>query len=156
MLEVISQRKIKKNWEKYKEIIRIACTSSEGARVFTDNGSESFMKEIYGRLMNPFNQAMHLWSEGNEDYILLTHIEVFNITGLKVLTLYSYTRVNEIDKETLAQRWFEAYKSVASFAKDSGCAGMLCYSDLEYFAEMAKKTQEWSKVNTRYQFYFPL
>ena len=75
MLEVISPRKIKKNWEKYKEIIRIACTSSEGARVFTDNGSESFMKGIYGRLINPFNHAMHLWSEGDEDYIVLTQLQ---------------------------------------------------------------------------------
>ena len=156
MLKVISQRKIKENWENYKEIIRIACTSSEGSRIFTDNGSDSFFKEIYGRLTNPFNHAMHLWSEGDEDYIVLTSIETYIITKLKVLMIYSYTRVEEVDKETLSQRWFEAYNSVASFAKENECSGMLAVSDLEYFAEMAKKTKEWSKVNTRYQFYMPL
>ena len=63
--------------------------------------------------------------------------------------IYSYTRVEEVDKETLSQRWFEAYNSLGSFAKENECSGMLAVSDLEYFAEMAKKTKEWSKVNTR-------
>ena len=156
MLKQVTQREIKENWEFYKEQIKVASLSSEGARILTDNCSEQGITEIYGRLINPFNHTMHLWSEGEDDYILMTQLQVCEFTDQKTLVLYSYTRTKDVDKETVAQRWFDGYNIIAEFARNNDCSGMICYSDLEYFAEMAKKTKEWSKVNTRYQFYMPL
>ena len=42
------------------------------------------------------------------------------------------------------------------FARVQNCEGMYCYSDLDYFAELAEQTKEWTNVITRYQFLFPL
>ena len=156
MLKQVTQRKIKENWEYYKEQIKVAFLSSEGGRIFTDNCSEQGITEIYERLMNPFSHTMHLWSKGEDDYIFLTQLQVCDFTDQKTLVLYSGTRTKDVDKEKLEQIWFDCYSVISEFARDNSCLGMVCYSDLEYFAEMAKKTQEWSKVHTRYQFYFPL
>ena len=156
MLKLVSLESIEKNWEFYKEQIKIAFTSSEGGRIFTDNGSEQGLTEIYKRLTNPFSHTMHLWSKGKDDFILLTELQISDITDQKTLVLYSFTRTKEVDKEKLEQIWFDCYSAISEFARSNSCLGMICYSDLEYFAEMAKKTQEWSKVHTRYQFYFPL
>ena len=156
MLRLLSQKKIKKNWKFYKKQIKVAFTSSEGGRIFTDNGSEQGLRKIYERLMNPFSHTMHLWSKGKDDYILLTQLQICDITDQKTLVLYSFTRTKDIDKEKLEQIWFDSYNVISKYAKSNSCLGMICYSDLEYFVEMAKKTQEWSKVHTRYQFYFPL
>ena len=156
MLKQVSQREIKENWEFYKEQIKVAFTSSEGGMIFTDNGSEQGITEIYGRLINPFNNAMHLWSKGEDDYIFLTQVQICDLTDRKTLVIFSGTRTKDVDKDKLEQIWFDCYSVIAEFARSNSCLGMICYSDLEHFAEMAKKTQEWSKVHTRYQFYFPL
>jgi hypothetical protein len=156
MLKQLSQRKIKENWEKYRTHIETAMTSSEGGFIFSDGGSEQSFKEIYGRLLNPFNQAMHLWSEGDEDYIVLTQLQICEFTERRTLVLFSSTRTKDVDKDLLEERYYEAYKSISKFARDNKCVGMICYSDLDYFAELAKKTKEWTNVITRYQFYFPL
>ena len=155
MLKLISQRKIKENWKKYRSHIETAMTSSEGGLVVAE-GPKDIYKSIYGRLMNTFNQSMHLWSEGDEDYIVLTQIETCEFTEKRTLVLFSATRAKDVDKETASQRYFDAYPVIKEFAKDNKCVGMICYSDLDYFAEMAKKTKEWTNVITRYQFYFPL
>jgi hypothetical protein len=156
MLKQVSQREIKENWEFYKEQIKVAFTSSEGGIIFTDNSSEQGLREIYERLINPFNHTMHLWSEGEDNYIAMTQLQVCEFTDQKTLVLFSCTRTKDVDKEKLEQIWFDCYNVISEFARSNSCLGMICYSDLEHFAEMAKKTQEWSKVHTRYQFYFPL
>ena len=156
MLKQVTQKKIKENWEFYKEQIKVAFLSSEGGQFFSDNSSEQVLREKYGRLMNPFNHTMHLWSEGEDDYIAMTQLQVCEFTDRKTLVLFSCTRTKDVDKEKLEQTWFDCYNVISEFARDNSCLGMISYSDLEYFAEMAKKTQEWSKVVTRYQFYFPL
>ena len=156
MLKQITQKKIKENWETYKPHIETAMTSTEGGNIIFSNSDSDIYKDIFGRLMNPFDQSMHLWSEGDEDYIVLTQIETCEFTEKRTLVLFSATRAKDVDKETASQRYFDAYPVIKEFAKDNKCVGMICYSDLDYFAEMAKKTKEWTNVITRYQFYFPL
>ena len=156
MLKLLNQKEIKENWKKYRSYIETAMTSSESGLVVAE-GPEDIYKSIYGRLMNPFNQVMHLWSEGkDEDYIVLTQLQVCEFTGKRTLVLFSATRIKDVDKETLSERYFEAYKSISKFAKENKCVGMICYSDLDYFAELAEETKDWTNVITRYQFYFPL
>ncbi len=156
MLKLLTQRDIKTNWKDYRSKIQIALESSEGARVLVSGDTGNVYKNIYGRLLNPFNQDMHLWSEGNEDYLVLTQVQTCPITEKKTLVIATSTRSNEVDKETLDERYYEAYMTISKFAKENECVGMYCYSDLDYFAEMAKKTKDWTNVITRYQFYFPL
>ena len=50
MLKQVTQKKIKENWEFYKEQIKVAFLSSEGGQIFSDNSSEQVLREIYGRL----------------------------------------------------------------------------------------------------------
>ena len=156
MLKLLSQRKIKENWKKYRSHIETAMTSTEGGNIIFSNSDSDIYKDIFGRLMNPFNQSMHLWSEGDEDYIVLTQLQVCEFTEKQTLVLLSSTRTKDVDKDLLDERYYEAYKSISKFARDNNCVGMYCYSDLDYFAEMAKTTKEWTNVITRYQFYFPL
>jgi len=155
VLKQLSQRKIKEGWEKYRTHIETAMTSSEGGLVVAQ-GSKDIYTGIFERLMNPFSHLMQLWSEGEEDYIVLTQLQVCEFTEKRTLVLFSSTRTKDVDKDLLDERYYEAYKSISKFAKDNKCVGMLCYSDLDYFAEMAKETKEWTNVITRYQFYFPL
>ena len=156
MLKLLPLKKIKENWKKYKSHIETAMTSTEGGNIIFSNSNSDIYKDIFGRLMNPFNQSMHLWSEGDEDYIVLTQLQVCEFTEKQTLVLLSSTRTREVDKDLLDERYYEAYKSISKFARDNKCVGMICYSDLDYFAELAKKTKEWTNVITRYQFYFPL
>jgi len=156
MLRLLDQRKIKENWEVYKEHLITASEATEGGSILTDGGSEKYLKSVYGRLMNPFNQAMHLWIEDDNEYLLLTKLQICEFTERRTLVLYSLYRIKDVDKETLSERYFEAYKVISKFAKDNKCVGMFCYSDIDYFAEMAKQTKDWTNVITRYQFYFPL
>ena len=156
MLRLLDQRKIKENWEVYKEHLITASEATEGGSILTDGGSEKYLKGVYGRLMNPFNQTMHLWIEDDDEYLLLTQLQGCEFTERKTLVLFSLYRIKDVDKETLSERYFEAYKVISKFAKDNKCVGMFCYSDLDYFAEMAKQTKDWTNVITRYQFYFPL
>jgi hypothetical protein len=155
MLKQLTQKKIKENWKKYKAYIETAITSSEGGLVVAQ-GPKDIYTGIFERLMNPFNQSMQLWSEGEEDYIVLTQLQVCEFTEKQTLVIFSSTRTKDVDKDLLDERYYEAYKSISKFARDSKCVGMYCYSDLDYFAEMAKTTKEWTNVITRYQFYFPL
>jgi hypothetical protein len=155
MLRLLSQRKIKENWKKYRTHIETAMTSSEGGLIEAE-GPKDIYKSIFEMLMNPFNQSTHLWSEGDEDYIVLTTLQICGFTGRKTLVLFSSTRTKDVDKDLLDERYFEAYKSISKFARDNKCVGMYCYSDLDYFAELAEQTKEYTNVITRYQFYFPL
>jgi hypothetical protein len=155
VLKLLNQRKIKENWKKYRTHLETAMTSSEGGLVVAE-GPQDIYKSISGRLMNPFNRSMHLWSEGDEDYIVLTQIQICEFTEKRTLVLFSITRSKDVDKETASQRYFDAYPVIKEFAKENKCVGMICYSDLDYFAEMTEKTKEWTNVITRYQFYFPL
>jgi len=156
MLELLTPENIKENWKRYKDNLKVAFTSSEGTDFVTGEGSEDIYKVIYNRLINPFSQTMHLWSEGEEDYIVLTQLQESDSTGKRTLVLFSATRTEDVDEETIANRYYESYQTISKFARDNKCVGMFCYSDLDYFAEMAQKTKEWSNVITRYQFYFPL
>ena len=106
--------------------------------------------------MNPFNTSMHLWSEDEEEYLLLTQLQICEFTHKKTLVLVASTRLKDIEREKRTQWYFDSYKIISKFAKENKCVGLFCYSDLDYFAEIAKETKEWSNVITRYQFYFPL
>ena len=99
---------------------------------------------------------MHLWSEGEGDYIVLTQIQISDITEKQTLLLFSATRTEEVNKDTLTERYYEAYQTISKFAREQNCEGMYCFSDLDYFAELAKQTKEWTNVIIRYQFLFPL
>ena len=156
MLKLLSQENIKENWEQYKFLLKQAFTSSEGTNILTGEGLEDIYKVIYNKLTNPFSHEMHLWSEGEGDYIVLTQIQISDITDKQTLLLFSATRTEEVDKDTLMQRYYEAYQTISKFAKERNCEGMYCYSDLDYFAELAEQTKEWTNVITRYQFLFPL
>ena len=156
MLKLLIQKKIKENWETYKAHIETAFVSTEGGHLLTSNSSKDIYKNIYGRLMNPFNQDTHLWISENENYLLLTEIQECMFTGKKTITFSSGTRIKDVDKETKDQWYHDIYSTISKFGKEQGCVAMYCFSDLDYFAEMAEKTKEWSKVITRYQFYLPL
>ena len=156
MLELLTQENIKENWKRYKENLKVAFTSSEGTDFVTGEGSENIYKVIYNRLTNPFSQTMHLWSEGEEDYIVLTQLQESDSTGKRTLVLFSATRTEDVNEETVANRYYEAYQTISKFARDKDCEGMYCYSDLDYFAELAQQTKEWTNVITRYQFLFPI
>ena len=156
MLKLLTQKKIKENWETYKSHIETAFVSTEGGHLLTSNSSKDIYKNIYGRLMNPFNHDMNLWVSENENYILLTQIQECEFTGRKTIILSSGTRTKDVDEETRDQWYQDIYSTISKFGKEHGCVAMYCFSDLDYFAEMAEKTKEWSKVITRYQFYFPL
>jgi len=156
MLELLTPENIKENWKRYKENLEVAFTSSEGTNFVTGEGLEDIYKVIYNNLTNPFSQTMHLWSEGEEDYIVLTQLQESDSTGKRSLVLFSATRTEDVNEETVANRYYEAYQTISKFARDKDCEGMYCYSDLDYFAELAQQTKEWTNVITRYQFLFPI
>ena len=156
MLRQLDQKEIKEDWEKYTKYLIISMTSSDGALIFSDNASEKNIKEIYGKLLNPFNRTTHLWVEGDEEYVVLTHIQRCEFTDRQTLVLFSCTRTKDVDKDTVSQRYFNAYPVIAKFAKENNCEGIICYSDLEYFKELAEEAKKFINVVTRYQFYFPL
>lgn len=156
MFKRLSQREIKNNWSTYKQHIKKALESTEGCQVIIGTNNSNIYKGIYGRLLSPFQQTMHLWMDDKEEFIYLTHLQTCEFTGNKTLVLFTATRIKEVDKETLDKRYYDYIKTVSQFAKENGCVGMYSYSDLDYFAKMAKRTQDWTNVITRYQFYFPL
>ena len=118
MLKQLTQKKIKENWEKYKPHIETAMTSTEGGLVLS-GGPEDIYKGIFERLMNPFNHIMQLWIEGDEDYIVLTQLQVCEFTRRQTLILFSSTRTKDVDKETVSQRYYEAYQTISKFARDN-------------------------------------
>ena len=77
-------------------------------------------------------------------------------TGRKTIILSSSTRMKDVDEETRSKWYYDSYMVISKFARERKSVGMYCYSELDYFAEMARKTKKWSNVITRYQFYFPL
>jgi len=156
MLKLLTPENIKENWERYKDNLKVAFTSSEGTDFVTGEGSEDIYKVIYNRLINPFSQTMHLWSYGEEDYIVLTQLQESDSTGKRTLVLFSATRTEDVDEETIANFYYESYQTISKFARDNKCVGMYCYSDLDYFADLAQQTKEWTNVITRYQFLFPI
>ncbi len=159
MLVRVTREDILENWEDYKEQFKVAATSSEGGIIALGDNFEEASKVIYERLTNPFNTNMQLWtsvSDSTPDYIGLTQLQQCEFTNRKTLLLFTITKLNEVDKETMQNMYMEAYEGVSQFAKEQECIGMTCYSDLEYFAEKAKETKDWTGVITRYFFYFPL
>ena len=69
MLKLVSQRKIKENWKTYKEQVRDAMVSTDGALAFVEGKTEETLKGIYSRLMNPFSHQMHLWIDDDDEYL---------------------------------------------------------------------------------------
>ena len=119
MLKLLPLKKIKENWKTYKEHIKTAFEATKGGDIFTDGGSEEYLKGIYGRLMNPFNQSMHLWIENDDGYLLLTHIQTCEFTGRKTLVIFSLTRTKDVDSSTILKRWFDGYPVISGFAKEN-------------------------------------
>jgi hypothetical protein len=158
VLKLLLPKKIKENWKTYKEHLIIASEATEGGDLFTDGGSEEYLKGIYGRLMNPFNRSMHLWIENDDDYLLLTHIQTCEFTERKTLVIFSLTRTKDVDNSTILQRWFDGYPVIKKFAKENECVGIIGYSDLEYFTKIVKEVAKSTKqeIIIRYQYYVPL
>ena len=158
MLKLLSQRKIKENWKIYKEGIRTAIVSTDGALAFVEGKTEETLKRIYNRLMNLFNHEMHLWIDDDDEYLLLTHIQICEFTGTKTLLLFSLTRTKDVDKDTIMQRWIDGYPVMKTFAKENNCKGITAYTDLDYFIKVAKEVAESVNQNiiVRYQYYVPL
>lgn len=158
MLKQLSQRKIKENWKIYKEEIRTSIVSTEGALAFVEGKTEETLKGIFNRLMNPFNHQMHLWIDGDHDYLLLTHIQICEFTETKTLLLFSLTRTKDVENDTIIQRWIDGYPVMKTFAKENNCKGITAYTDLDYFIKVAKKVAESAneKMIIRYQYYVPL
>ena len=158
MLKQVTQVKVKENWELYKEHLVTASEATEGGSLFTGGSSEQYLKSVYAKLVNPFNQVMHLWIDDDDDYLLLTHIQICEFTGRQTLVLFSLTRTKVVDKETVAQRWLDGYPVIAGHARANSCEGIIGYTDLEYFIKRAKEVSEATnqKIITRYQFYVPL
>ena len=99
---------------------------------------------------------MDLWVEREGNYIVLTQLQVCSFTGKKTLVLNSCTRVKDVDKETVAERYLDMYKTLSKFAIHNKCVGMFMYTDLDYYAERVEETRELTNAVTRYQFFFPL
>ena len=158
MLRLLDQREIKEKWKTYKEHLITASEATEGGDLFTDGGSEEYLKGIYGRLMNPFNQSMHLWIENDDDYLLMTHIQTCEFTERKTLVIFSLTRTKDVDDYTVLQRWFDGFPVISGFAKKNECVGIIGYSDLEYFTKIVKELAKSNKqeIIIRYQYYVPL
>ena len=106
MLKIVSQRKIKENWKKYRPYLEMAFESLSKEHQFTDEEREQLYKGVYERLMNPFSNTMHLWIEGDEDYLVLTQLQTDEFTGRSTLVLYSSTRTKDVDKDTVSKRYY--------------------------------------------------
>ena len=158
MLRLVSNKIVKKNWQEYKKHLITACEATEGGDHFTDAGSEEYLKGIYSRIINPFNQTMHLWIEEDNDYLLLTHIQTCEFTKRKTLVLFSLTRTKDVDNATVLQRWFDGYPIISGFARENECKGIIGYSDLRAFTKIAEEVSKSTKqkIITRYQYYCPL
>ena len=158
MLKIVSQRKVKENWKIYKEQIRDAMTSTDGGLFFFQGNTNETLKGIYSRLMNPFNHQMHLWVDNEDEYLLLTYIQVCEFTEIKTLLLFSLTRTKEVDKETIIQRWIDGFPIITTFAIQNDCKGVTAYTDLDYFIKVAKELAESVEqdIIIRYQYYVPL
>jgi len=158
MLELLNQENIKENWKKYKSNLETAFTSSEGTNIVTGDGSQDIYKVIYNNLINPFNTDMHLWIDGDDDYLLLTQIQICDFTDKKTLVLFALTRTNDINNETIIKRWLDGFPIITNHARNHNCEGIFGYTDLKYFIkitqQIAKVTKQ--KIVTRYQFIFPL
>jgi hypothetical protein len=164
MIQLLGRSQIEDNWDLYKDQLKVAFTSSEGALIEVGNNFEKAIKVIRYKLLSD-RPTMHLWVEckdlyagrqGAIDYIVLTLLAQCEFTKRKTLVLVTITKTGDTPKEKLSERYFNAYQAVSKFAKEEGCEGMTCYSDLEYFADMAKETKHYTNVRTRYMFYFPL
>jgi hypothetical protein len=158
MLELLSQENIKENWKRYKSDLETSFTSSEGSYIVTGEGSQNIYKVIYNNLINPFNTDMHLWIDDDDDYLLLTHIQIHEFTDIKTLVIFALTRIKDVDRETILKRWVDGLPIIATHARNHNCEGIFGYTDLEYFTKIVKNLVEASKqkIITRYQFIFPL
>ena len=146
---------IQENWNTYKVYIEKAFTSSEDINIITGGGSQTLYKIIFDRLTSSSDQSMHLWTEEEKNYFVLTHLQKCNLTENKTLVLFSFARKKVIEK--IGTEYFhETYKTISKFGKEQDCIGMFCYNNLDNFGELIKKTKEWTNVITRYQFLFPL
>ena len=119
MLKLLSPKKVKENWKIYKEHLITASEATEGGSILTEGGSEKYLKGIFGRLMNPFNQSMHLWIENDDDYLLLTHIQTCEFTERRTLVIFSLTRTKDVDNSTILHRWIDGYPVMEKFAKEA-------------------------------------
>ena len=158
MLELLSQENIKENWKRYKSDLETSFTSSEGSYFVTGRGSEDIYKVIYKNLINPFNTSMHLWIDDDNDYLLLTQIQVSEFTDKQTLVLFALTRIKDVDSETILKRWIDGMTVITAHARNHNCEGIFGFTDLEYFNKIVKYLVKVTKqkIITRYHFIFPL
>ena len=156
MLKRITPKEIEENWDKYKANIKKAFEATEGGTLIMSDSKKDFYSYIYNRLVNPFQNSMTLWVEGEENYVVLTQLQKCSFTGKKTLVINSCTRTKDVDKETVAERYLDMFKTLSKFAVHNKCVGMYMYSDLDYYAKRVEETRELTNAVTRYQFYFPL
>ena len=156
MLKLIKPKEIEENWDKYKANIKKAFEATEGGTLIMSDSKKDFYSYIYNRLVNLFQNSMTLWVEGEENYVVLTQLQKCSFTGKKTLVLNACTRTKDVDKETVAGRYLDMYKTLSKVAIHNKCVGMYMYSDLDYYAKRVEETRELTNAITRYQFYFPL
>lgn len=156
MLKVIPQRKIKKDWEFYKEYITKALGNTYGDKL------EEGLKVIFGKLMSPFSPEMHLWK--NNNYIILTYIIQCEFTQRKSLMLYAFTKTDwslPASREELNRYkaevfifYKEFYDVTSSFALNNNCYELLAFTPLDHIAKMANVIEPQASIN--YTINFPL
>ena len=156
MLQRIKPEEIEKNWDKYKANIKKAFEATDGGALIMSDSKKDFYKYTYDRLVNPLQNSMTLWVEGEENYVVLTQLQKCSFTGKKTLVLNTCTRTKDVDKETVAGRYLDMFKTLSKFAVHNKCVGIYMYSDLDYYAKRVEETRELTNAITRYQFYFPL
>ena len=101
MLQLIKPEEIEKNWDKYKANIKKAFEATDGGALIMSDSNKDFYKYTYDRLVNPFQNSMTLWVEGEENYVVLTQLQKCSFTGKKTLVLNACTRVKDVEKETV-------------------------------------------------------
>ena len=158
MLKLLSQRKIKKDWETYKPQLLEAMSSTDGGLFFFSENTDNILKNIYRRLMNPFNTIMNLWIDNDHEYLLLTYIQICEFTDTKTLLLFSLTRTKDVDNSTILKRWVDGYPVMKNFGKEHNCKGITAFTDLPYFTKIAENLAESNdlKIITRYQYFVPI
>ena len=159
MLQIISQRKIKNNWEFYKKHIIRALGDTYGDKL--DKG----LKIIFGKLMSPFKPDMHLWTD--KEYLIVTYIHECVFTQRKSLTLYTFTRLNYSKLENINNKkdlkkykveMFKLYKdfydATSNFAKTNNCIEVIALSHLDHIARIFKVLNK--DVKICYNITFPI
>ena len=87
MLQLIKPEEIEKNWDKYKANIKKDFEATDGGALIMSDSKKDFYSYIYNRLVNPFQNSMTLWVEGEENYVVLTQLQKCSFTFCNFTTV---------------------------------------------------------------------